>query len=310
MALPTDLVQWRRVLQASLALPTSAVKVPPHFFFRRSPQERIDFTWNTPAEGTFTKESAVLVLLSPTPPLAPNPAAPAASSEPRGSTFFDLRITVTLRSSTMRAHRGQMSFPGGRCDEGETTSEAAARETLEEVGIPPSAYTEIGTLGRMWSHPSKSWVTPVVALAEERVFPTITSHQEVAAIHHVYLSRLLLDSAAHHHAVEVKFSNMAPGPVEMPTFLTSALGIDTRDAERNIRTAAQSDGCAELPDTTARACERVLLAGNPQFEANSEMVWGLTGFVLCDLLARLATVLGITLQRSPKVIIYDPPAKL
>ena len=37
-------------------------------------------------------------------------------------------LLLTLRAAGLRAHRGQWALPGGRCDEGETSIEAALRE--------------------------------------------------------------------------------------------------------------------------------------------------------------------------------------
>ena len=38
----------------------------------------------------------------------------------------------------MRSHPGQVSFPGGSLDEGETPREAALREAYEEIGLQPA----------------------------------------------------------------------------------------------------------------------------------------------------------------------------
>ena len=44
-------------------------------------------------------------------------------------------IIIQVFLSIIRAHAGEVSFPGGRCETGETVVETAIRETTEELGI-------------------------------------------------------------------------------------------------------------------------------------------------------------------------------
>jgi mutator protein MutT len=68
-------------------------------------------------------------------------------------------LIFTVRSKQLSNHAGQVSFPGGKVDEGETLEQAAVRELQEEVGLN---VTQI--LGQLHSHPSpaKFVVTPIV----------------------------------------------------------------------------------------------------------------------------------------------------
>ena len=67
------------------------------------------------------------------------------------------------RPSTMRAHPGQVAFPGGKIDPGESAEEAALREAWEELGIHQRDVTVIGT-SDVYRTGSGYAVTPVIAV--------------------------------------------------------------------------------------------------------------------------------------------------
>lgn len=100
-------------------------------------------------------------------------------------------ILLTERAHHMRSHPGQVSFPGGRLDPGETAVQAALREAEEEVGLDPSEVVVIDTLPELWLPPSNASVTPVVAWWKHRgeVYPA--SPEEVHAIHREDINDLL-----------------------------------------------------------------------------------------------------------------------
>lgn len=55
-----------------------------------------------------------------------------------------LSVLLTRRADTLRKHTGQVAFPGGRRDPGETPWQTALREAEEEIGLHPSHVTLAG----------------------------------------------------------------------------------------------------------------------------------------------------------------------
>ncbi len=84
-----------------------------------------------------------------------------------------VEVLLTRRSMAMRTHRGEVSFPGGRVDEGETVVEAALREAHEEVGLDPTAPRVVGELAHLNTIVSRSYIVPVIATLDRR--PELTA---------------------------------------------------------------------------------------------------------------------------------------
>jgi 8-oxo-dGTP pyrophosphatase MutT (NUDIX family) len=86
-------------------------------------------------------------------------------------TGFELLFTV--RSSQLSSHAGEISFPGGRLDEGESIDDAARREAFEEIGLTVTSESILGYLDDVPS-PAKYIVTPVVAMVEKPLDLTLS----------------------------------------------------------------------------------------------------------------------------------------
>lgn len=72
-------------------------------------------------------------------------------------------VLLTRRPWHMRTHKGEVTFPGGRLDPGESFEAAALREAHEEVGLAPTDVQVVGRLHPMRLVISQTWVVPVVA---------------------------------------------------------------------------------------------------------------------------------------------------
>ena len=77
-------------------------------------------------------------------------------------------VLLTRRSQTLTSHRGEISFPGGRVDPGETFEAAALREAHEEVALDPAVAQVRGRLDPISTMVSRSYIVPVVATLERR----------------------------------------------------------------------------------------------------------------------------------------------
>lgn len=71
-------------------------------------------------------------------------------------------LVLTKRHSNLSKHAGQISFPGGRQDTGESLKQTALRETFEEIGISQNQIEVLGQLNSVYIPPSDFTVTPFV----------------------------------------------------------------------------------------------------------------------------------------------------
>jgi len=111
-------------------------------------------------------------------------------------------VVLTQRTEHLSSHPGQVSFPGGRTDEGDASSvHTALRESEEEIGLPPHTVTVLGALGQLLM-PSGYCVTPIVGLIADDT-PLTPSPGEVAHIFHVPLQLALNVSSFERVRVQV-----------------------------------------------------------------------------------------------------------
>jgi len=99
-------------------------------------------------------------------------------------------VLLTQRVATLRAHAGQIAFPGGQLDGPHETPQAAAlREAQEEVGLEPHQVEVIATLD-CYRTRTGYIITPVVGIVQPGF--TLSLHaREVAEAFEVPLSFLV-----------------------------------------------------------------------------------------------------------------------
>jgi len=108
----------------------------------------------------------------------------------------EARVVLTRRSTYLRTHRGEVSFPGGRLDDGEDAASAARREAHEEVGLDPTSVTPIGWLHPVMTMVSASLILPIVATVPRRPH-LVANPDEVERVFDVALAELA-DPAVFH----------------------------------------------------------------------------------------------------------------
>ena len=110
--------------------------------------------------------------------------------------FYDLDgelyTILTRRSWDLRSHTGEVSFPGGAQDPGESLVDAALREAFEEIGLDRAGVEVLGELDHLMTVTSRSFIVPFVAVLPD--VPVLEPNpSEVDAVLHVPVRELLLD---------------------------------------------------------------------------------------------------------------------
>lgn len=103
-------------------------------------------------------------------------------------------LLLTVRTSTLRHHAGQIAFPGGRIEADESAEQAALREAHEEIGLDPALVRVLG-IADPYRTVTGFAVTPVIGLIPPDL-PLVPSDGEVAELFEVPLA-YVIDPANH-----------------------------------------------------------------------------------------------------------------
>jgi len=100
-------------------------------------------------------------------------------------------VLLTRRAQTLSSHRGEISFPGGRVDPGETFEAAALREAFEEVALEPAVVAVHGRLDAISTLTTGSFIVPVVGALDGRpdLWPAAAEVERIMWVPLVELTR-------------------------------------------------------------------------------------------------------------------------
>lgn len=161
-------------------------------------------------------------------------------------------VVFEVRALTMRQQPGEISFPGGRLEKGETPVEAAIRETCEELEIFTDKVEVVGKL-RPLATPHRQLIYPFVGILSE--VPSVEGTDEVDHLFTVPISTLLMIDPFH-------------GEMEW-----------TMSPDQNIPLDRLANAKAYK--------KRVIKMKEPFYEHEDYIIWGLTGKFLTQFINRI-----------------------
>lgn len=147
--------------------------------------------------GVRTRQASVLMLMGGS--LESGTGAPPADAD----------VLLTQRAATLRQHSGQVAFPGGAADAGETDPVVTAlREAEEETGLLPVGVQPLAVMPSLYIPPSGFMVSPVLAYWREPSPVRVVDSGETARVVRVPL-RSLIDPA---NRFQVRYRMIFKGP--------------------------------------------------------------------------------------------------
>lgn len=110
----------------------------------------------------------------------------------------ETHLAFIRRATTLRAHGGEIAFPGGSYDPSDSSLVATAlREAAEEIGLHPTRVEVLGLLSPVFTVVSNFLILPVVAYLPQGPGQLLAQASEVAEVLLLPLSALSDPAIAH-----------------------------------------------------------------------------------------------------------------
>ena len=110
----------------------------------------------------------------------------------------ETHLAFIRRATTLRAHGGEIAFPGGSYDPSDSSLVATAlREAAEEIGLHPTRVDVLGLLSPVFTVVSNFLILPVVAYLPEGPGQLLAQASEVAEVLLLPLAALSDPAIAH-----------------------------------------------------------------------------------------------------------------
>ena len=126
------------------------------------------------------------------------------------------RVIMTVKPRSLRLHAGEVSFPGGKSEEGDADLlDTALRETREEIGLEIGREQVTGRLDDVITLNSGFRITPLVAVVDG--IPPLSANREVQEILRIplepFLGTMEDDHTPEHRSIGEMYTFMYRGKV-------------------------------------------------------------------------------------------------
>jgi 8-oxo-dGTP pyrophosphatase MutT (NUDIX family) len=186
----------------------------------------------------------------------------------------ELGLIFEVRAETLRKQPGEIAFPGGKIEAGETPEQCALRETAEELGIPEPAITVFGQMNYIVTYSNFTMYSCVGTIDADAVQNMRPSEIEVADVFAVPL-RFFIDNEPERWTNEVRPIIAADFPTKKILKANPAISLPGETPQPGGY--GWRTGTAEVP----------IYTWYDEHAGKERVIWGMTARLISDFVAQL-----------------------